>query len=100
MFPASANGVLGTSVSGFLGDATGETSSIVALTFSDTIPATLVAAGASNTCALFENGKIRCWGSNSDIIGTAQVSGLLVVMFCFICVFFFFVCSKKKKKKK
>jgi hypothetical protein len=98
---SSTNGVLGISGSSDVGDSTGETSSIVALTFADTVPATLVAAGLENTCALFENGKIRCWGANNNLIGTAQV-GVWFLCFWLNEVFLRCCanCSQKKKKKK
>eukprot|EP00161_Ancyromonas_sigmoides_P016104 TRINITY_DN4285_c1_g1_i2.p1 TRINITY_DN4285_c1_g1~~TRINITY_DN4285_c1_g1_i2.p1 ORF type:complete len:302 (+),score=61.96 TRINITY_DN4285_c1_g1_i2:74-907(+) len=76
----TADGVLGLDAPGsFIGDVSGETANIVALTFSDTVPATLVSAGASQTCALFANGRIRCWGKNASVIGTAQSGTVKIV---------------------
>jgi cysteine-rich repeat protein len=36
------------------------------IVFSDTIPVTDVSTGRFHTCAIFANGKGRCWGSRAD----------------------------------
>jgi hypothetical protein len=89
------NGRSATNGINYLGDSNGETSSIVALTFSDTVRPVLVSAGAGNSCALFENGGIRCWGENKNALGRVSVGGRGgAARFLVLVLVFFFFCAK------
>eukprot|EP00163_Fabomonas_tropica_P022311 TRINITY_DN3891_c0_g1_i2.p1 TRINITY_DN3891_c0_g1~~TRINITY_DN3891_c0_g1_i2.p1 ORF type:complete len:4052 (-),score=937.52 TRINITY_DN3891_c0_g1_i2:314-12469(-) len=49
-----------------IGRAEGSMTTIDYLVFSDTVPPIQVGVGQFHTCALFENGKVRCWGSGTS----------------------------------
>jgi hypothetical protein len=56
--------------------ALGGITSLGFITFSDTIPAILMSQSgtSSSTCALFVNGRVRCWGTNvNQQLGDASI---------------------------